>query len=150
MKKKIIAAILSILCFGITACDTAGNSSDNKGSKNTASTQPDSSIGLSYSNIKPEEAKKRLESEKGIILLDVRTQEEYDEKHIPNSILIPVDVIENEAPLKLTDRDADIFIYCRSGRRSITASLALLKMGYTRVYNLGGIIDWPYETESGK
>lgn len=131
MKKKMIAIVLSLLCTGVTACGTASEVSN-------------------YSNIKPAEAKKRLESEKGIILLDVRTQEEYAEKHIPNSMLIPVDVIEEEAPAKLTDKNAVIFVYCRSGRRSAAASEALVKMGYTGVYNLGGIIDWPYETESGK
>jgi rhodanese-related sulfurtransferase len=80
----------------------------------------------------------------------VRTEEEHSEKHIPNSILIPVDIIEKEAATKLLDKNAPIFVYCRSGRRSITASETLVKMGYADVYNLGGIIDWPYETKSEK
>jgi len=80
----------------------------------------------------------------------VRTQEEYIEKHIPNSVLLPVEVIEKEAPSKLTDKDATIFVYCKTGRRSVVASETLVKMGYTKVYNLGGINDWTYETESGK
>ena len=130
----------------MTACSTPNNVD----SQNPISTQIDSPKASSYQNISPEEAKKRLESEKGIVLLDVRTQEEYDEKHIPNSLLIPVDVIEKEAPEKLTDKNTPIFVYCRSGRRSVTASEALVKMGYTKVYNLGGIIDWPFETETGK
>ena len=91
-----------------------------------------------------------MKVEKGIILLDVRTLEEYEESHIPNSILMPVDSIEKEAPAKLTDKNANIFVYCRSGRRSTTASEALAEMGYSNVYNLGGIIDWPYEIKSGK
>lgn len=111
--------------------------------------QADSIYALKYTSIKPEEAKKRLENEEGIILLDVRTQEEYLEKHIPKSMLIPVDVIEKEAPIKLTDKNAPIFVYCRSGRRSAIASEALVQMGYTKVYDLGGINDWTYETESG-
>ena len=105
---------------------------------------------ISYKNISPKDAKARLEAEKGIILLDVRTPEEYAEKHIPDSLLIPIDTIEKEAPAKLADKNAIIFVYCRSGRRSVTASEALVKMGYTNIYNLGGIIDWPYETKSGK
>ena len=105
---------------------------------------------MSYINISPKDAKARLETEKDIILLDVRTPEEYAEKHIPDSLLIPVDVIGKEAPAKLADRNTVIFVYCRSGRRSAAATEALVKMGYTNIYNLGGIIDWPYETKSGK
>ncbi|MCX7842091.1 MAG: rhodanese-like domain-containing protein [Clostridia bacterium] len=104
----------------------------------------------SYTDISPQEAKKRLESDKTIILLDVRTVEENLEKRIPNSVLIPVDVIDKEAEKRLPDKDAEIFVYCRSGRRSVIAAKSLVRMGYTRVYNLGGINDWPYETESGK
>lgn len=135
MKKRILLIVLSLLCLGITACDAGENS------RTQAS---------GYTNIKPEEAKKRLDSENGIILLDVRTQEEYAQKHIPNSILIPVDVIEEEAKSKITDKNSTIFVYCRSGSRSTAASEALVKMGYTKVYNLGGINDWPFETVSGK
>ena len=102
-----------------------------------------------YKNISPQEAKRRLEIGDEIFLLDVRTPAEYFETHIPSSILIPVDMIEEEALTRLPNKDATIFVYCRSGRRSVTASVALVKMGYTSVYNLGGIIDWPYETESG-
>ena len=104
---------------------------------------------IQYQNISPADAKKRLESEKNIVLLDVRTVEEHTEKHIPGSMLIPVDVIEKEAESKLKDKSAPIFVYCRSGRRSVTASESLIKLGYTNVYNLGGINDWPYETEAG-
>lgn len=103
-----------------------------------------------YMNITPEEAKKRIDSGEKIILLDVRTQEEYEEKRIPGSILIPVEVIEKEAPSKLTDKSAVIFVYCRSGNRSIVAAEELTKLGYTGIYNLGGINDWPYGTVSGR
>jgi phage shock protein E len=102
-----------------------------------------------YKDISPQEAKGRLDSGEDIILLDVRTPAEHAERRIPNSLLIPVDDIWQQAPLQLPDKNATIFVYCRSGRRSVTASLALVKMGYTNVFNLGGIIDWPYETESG-
>lgn len=98
-----------------------------------------------FSNITPEEAKKRLDSEKGIILLDVRTKEEYDAGHIKNSMLIPVDVLKDQAEEKLKDKEAVIFVYCRSGNRSTTASQILADLGYKKVYNLGGIINWPYE-----
>jgi len=63
--------------------------------------------------------------------------------------LIPVDRLEQDAPSLLPDRSATIFIYCRSGRRSVTAANILLELGYTGIYNLGGIIDWPFETTGG-
>ena len=99
--------------------------------------------------ITPTEAKKRLETEKGIILLDVRNRDEYIKRHIPNSTLIPVNILANEANKKLPDKNAEIFVYCASGSRSGVAVNTLLKMGYTKIYNLGGIFRWPYETVSG-
>jgi rhodanese-related sulfurtransferase len=102
-----------------------------------------------FTNITPEEARKRLEQESGLILLDVRTPAEHLERHIPGSLLIPVDRLEQDALSLMPDRRATIFIYCRSGRRSVTAANILLKLGYTSVYNLGGIIDWPFETTDG-
>jgi rhodanese-related sulfurtransferase len=99
-----------------------------------------------FANISSQEAKNRLEQERGIILLDVRTPAEHLELHIPGSLLIPVDRLEQEALSLLPDREATIFVYCRSGRRSVTAANILLKLGYTSVYNLGGIVNWPYET----
>lgn len=150
MKKKMMAIVMSLLCIGLTACDTDINRSTQLDNNSSTSKQTDSTIVLNYTNIKPDQAKKRLDSETGIVLLDVRTEGEYAASHIPNSVLIPLDVIEKEAPSKLTDKNAAIFVYCRSGNRSVTASKALVKMGYSNVYNLGGIIDWPYETESGE
>jgi len=164
MKKRIIITFLILIGLGVTACGTVDNAptqevsvdttviqsdSTQEVSIDTTVAQSDSTNVLTYTKIKPEDAKKRLDSEEGIILLDVRTQEEYTEKHIPNSMLIPVEVIEKEAPSKLTDKNATIFVYCRSGRRSAIASEALVQMGYTKVYDLGGINDWTYETESG-
>jgi phage shock protein E len=99
----------------------------------------------SFNNITPEEAKKRLDSEKGIILLDVRTKEEYDSGHIKDSILTPVDNLKEEAESKLKDKEATIFVYCRSGNRSTAAAKILVDLGYKNVYNLGGINKWPYE-----
>jgi len=149
MKKKIMVTFLILIGLGVTSCSTAGNNRTQEDSQSSTIIQSDSISTLTYTDIKPEEAKKRLDSEEGIILLDVRTQEEYAEKHIPNSLLIPVEDIEKEAQSKLTDKNAIIFVYCRSGRRSAIAADALFKMGYTKVYDLGGINDWTYETESG-
>lgn len=99
----------------------------------------------SFSNISAEEAKKRLDSENGIILLDVRTKKEYESGHIKNSVLIPVDNLKEDALENLRDKEVPIFVYCRSGNRSVTAANILVNLGYKNVYNLGGINDWPYE-----
>lgn len=103
--------------------------------------------GAVYVNITAEEAKQIMDSEEGYIILDVRTQEEYDESHIPGAILIPHTEIEARAEEVLTDKDKLILVYCRSGRRSKIASEALVELGYTNIKEFGGIIDWPYEVE---
>jgi len=155
MKKMIIiVSLLFMLTLSACSMDTLKmffesrfdntNSTDNSGE---GTELVDTGGGTGYADITPAEAKKRLDSDKSIVLLDVRTQEEYDEKHIPGSILIPVDELEKRAELELPDKNAEIFVYCRSGRRSVTASEILVRLGYTGVYNLGGINDWPYEVE---
>ena len=98
-------------------------------------------------NITAEEAKKIMDTEKDYIILDVRTQEEFDEKHIPGAVLIPDYEITDKAEDILTDKNQLILVYCRSGRRSKLAAEELVKLGYTNIKEFGGIIDWPYETE---
>ena len=88
-----------------------------------------------------------MDTEEDYIILDVRTQEEYDQGHIPGAILIPNTEITAEAEKVLTDKDQLILVYCRSGRRSKLAAVTLAQLGYTNVKEFGGIIDWPYETE---
>ena len=100
-----------------------------------------------YMNITAEEAKQIMDTEEGYIILDVRTQEEYDEGHIPGAILIPNTEIEARAEEELTDKDQLILVYCRSGRRSKLAAEILVELGYTNIREFGGIIDWPYEVE---
>ena len=100
-----------------------------------------------YMNITPEEAKNIMDTQSGYIILDARTQEEYDEAHIPGAIVIPNTEIEARAESELTDKDQLILVYCRSGRRSKLAAEILVELGYTNIYEFGGIIDWPYETE---
>ena len=100
-----------------------------------------------YVNITAQEAKEIMDSREGYVILDTRTQEEYDERHIPGAILIPHDQIKEQAESLLTDKDQLILVYCRSGRRSKLASEDLVALGYTNIMEFGGIIDWPYETE---
>ena len=103
--------------------------------------------GAVYVNITAEEAKQIMDTEEGYIILDVRTQEEYDQGHIPGAIVISHEEIEEKAEQVLTDKDQLILVYCRSGRRSKLAAEALVELGYTNIKEFGGIIDWPYETE---
>ena len=100
-----------------------------------------------YVNITAKEAKEIMDSREDYIILDTRTQEEYDEKHIPGAILIPHDEILEKAESVLKDKNRLILVYCRSGRRSKLAAKDLVKLGYTNIKEFGGIIDWPYEVE---
>lgn len=98
-----------------------------------------------YQQITAEEAKSIMDSGEDNVILDVREQYEYDEGHIWGAILIPYTEIEKEAEKVLPDKDKQILVYCRSGRRSKIASESLSELGYTNVKEFGGIIDWPYD-----
>ena len=97
--------------------------------------------------ITAEQAKQMMDRESDYIILDVRTLEEYVQGHIPNAILLPDYDIEEKAEEVLKDKKQLILVYCRSGRRSKLASEKLVQLGYTNIYEFGGIIDWPYEIE---
>lgn len=101
---------------------------------------------VEYKKISGEEAKQIMDTEKDSIILDVRTKEEFNTGYIKNALLIPDTEIEKSAPEKLTNKNAKILVYCRSGRRSALAAQKLIEMGYTNVLDFGGIIDWKYET----
>lgn len=91
-----------------------------------------------------EEAKVQLDNDDEIVLLDVRTREEFAQGHISGAVCIPNEeiTIDTEMPFGV---DVKLFLYCRSGRRSAEAAKKLADMGYTDVTDFGGIIDWPYE-----
>ncbi|MDD3242923.1 MAG: rhodanese-like domain-containing protein [Eubacteriales bacterium] len=95
--------------------------------------------------LSPEQMKGWMDEGRTYTLVDVRTQEEYDQGYIPGAVLIPDSELIARAPEKLPDQTATIVVYCRSGRRSAAAAQALVEAGYTNVYDLGGIINWPYE-----
>jgi len=99
-----------------------------------------------YEQISGAEAKALMDSESGYIIIDARTQEEYDQGHIPGAILVPEYEIADRAEKELHDKNQLILVYCRSGRRSKIAAEELVKLGYTNVKEFGGIIDWEYET----
>ena len=98
-----------------------------------------------YEQISGAEAKVLMDSESGYIIIDARTQEEYDQGHIPGAILIPEYEIATRAEKEPHDKNQLILVYCRSGRRSKIAAEELVKLGYTNVKEFGGINDWKYE-----
>lgn len=101
-----------------------------------------------YTQISQEEAKNMMDTQQ-VIVLDVREQDEYDSGHIPNAVLLPVGTIdEDTAAAVIPDKDSTVLVYCRSGNRSQSASSALAKLGYTNIYEFGGINTWPYEIQS--
>ncbi len=102
-----------------------------------------------YQKLTAEEASSQMDALESFVLLDVRTEEEYKELRIDGATLLPLDEIDARAEEALPDKEAHIFVYCRSGRRSAEAAKKLLELGYTNVYDFGGIIDWPYDTVSG-
>lgn len=116
----------------------------------SASASPDAGADavqrVEYVTITQEEAKQIMDSQKDIVILDVRTKAEYDEGHIENAVLLPYDEILQRAPAELTNKAQTILVYCRSGNRSRTASQSLSDLGYTNVKNFGGINTWAYGT----
>ena len=103
-----------------------------------------------YRQINAEEAAAMMEEESGYLILDVRTAQEYSEKHIPGAINIPNETIGTEDIPELPDKEQLILVYCRSGNRSKQASEKLVKLGYTNIVEFGGINDWTGETVSGE
>ena len=125
--------MISLCLFGVCGCN------GEKPKENMIETKN------SYEQITANQAKELMEKETGYIIIDARTQEEFDEGHIEGAILIPEYEISQRAEKELPDKDRMILVYCRSGRRSKIASQALVDLGYTNVKEFGGIIDWPYE-----
>ena len=103
-----------------------------------------------YRQINAEEADSMMEEESDYLILDVRTAQEYSEKHIPGAINIPNETIGTEDIPELPDKEQLILVYCRSGNRSKQASEKLVKLGYTNIVEFGGINDWTGETVSGE
>jgi phage shock protein E len=103
-----------------------------------------------YHKISAMEAMEMMESSDEYILVDVRTEAEFIEQRIEGALLIPDNQIKTEAERLIPDKDALLLVYCRSGRRSAAAAKELVQLGYTRVYDFGGILDWSYATVSGE
>ena len=129
--KRFLCALLVL--FLLTGCGGTG---------------ADQTSQATYQQITQEAAKEMMDAQE-VVILDVREQHEYDTGHIADAVLLPVGTItEDTAAVMIGDMDTVVLVYCRSGNRSKTASQALADLGYTNVYEFGGINDWPYEVES--
>ena len=124
------------------ACTASGELRGNQ--DKPVPTEEDAPGKAAYHKISAEEAYEMMISQE-IVVVDVRTREEYDGGHIENAVLVPNESIGSEMPETLPDKEATLLIYCRSGRRSKDAAQKLLALGYQSVYDFGGVIDWPYE-----
>ena len=131
---KQLFLLAALICFGMAAIKFC-----------TARMKPNNAAPKRRVDLSPEEAKARMEANPDLILLDVRTQEEYDDGHIPGAVCLPSDMIEEGMPFSF-DKDAEILLYCHSNKRSAEAASRLRAMGYTNVSDIGCILDWPYET----
>jgi len=143
MKKLIL--VLTVIIMMFTACNTTDFEKENTNKENVKEEKADMTSKVAeYHKVSAKQAKEMMETG-GSIIIDVRTQEEYDMGYIENTVLSPVDNIENDIANITDDKDASLLVYCRSGNRSAVASNILVDLGYTNVYDFGGIVDWPYE-----
>ena len=137
LKGMMLMLAITLSLFGFCACGDE-NVVENTDTGTTAES-------LTYEQISGDEAKHIMDTEAGYVIIDARTQSEYDEGHIGNAILIPEYEITERAEKEIPEKDTLILVYCRSGRRSKIAADALVSLGYTNVKEFGGIIDWQYE-----
>lgn len=169
-KRRALAAAAATLALaamlGLSAC--AGGTSTGTGGA-AGGTGPDNAMGSSngammggsdtsgdgangaanaYRKVTAEEGK-ALMNQGGVTVVDVRTPQEYADGHVPGAVNIPNEDIGSAQPSQLSDKDEKLVVYCRTGVRSKQASDKLVAMGFTDVNDMGGIVDWPYETETG-
>lgn len=154
MKKIALLNILILVLLLSSGCNNSNQSLENMDFNETCgnvyqATDSESTDEVKgYTTISADEAKAIIDENPHAVILDVRTKEEYDEKHIPDSILIPNETINEETVSELgMTSDSAILIYCRSGNRSKDAASKLAKLGYSNLFDFGGIKDWPYDTE---
>ncbi len=141
MKKKLLVALFVIASsvLGLTGCSTGST-------QTPAKPAPESKATAQYHKISQQEAKERMDKNSKVIILDVRTPQEFKDGHIAKAINVPNENINTEPPKELPDKNAEILVYCRSGHRSKQASDKLVQMGYTNIYDFGGINTWTYGT----
>ena len=133
MRRWLVTFLLLVGVLVVSGCATGGQVMDGD------------DMVRSYTQISQETAQEMMGRDDGHVVVDVRRQDEYDAGHIPGAILIPSESIGSEQPEELPDLDQVILVYCRSGNRSKQAAQKLFDMGYTNVYEFGGINTWPGE-----
>ena len=133
--------LLIILLMGLLLVSCGSNEKTNESVKEVDKPE------ITYKTIDPKQAKENMDNDESILLLDVRTQEEFDIGHIVGAELLTLDLIKDSIEGIYTDKSQTIYVYCRSGNRSKTASNIMIELGYENVYDLGGILSWPYDTE---
>lgn len=167
MKKRPLIALAMACALLLSACSASGSAGTDGKTADTKSTAAETSASTkttsttavpgetnasgassadAYHKITSEEAKQMMDAG-NVTIVDVRTEDEYNQGHVPGAILIPLQTIGDEMPEQLPEKDASLIVYCRSGVRSKQASDKLVALGYTSIYDMGGIIDWTYETE---
>ncbi len=134
MKKRILVFIFILMIAGCARTEDKKPAADAE--------KP-----ASFYSISQEEAKEMMAKDDGHVIVDVRREDEYASGHIPGAVLIPNETIGTERPEALPDTDQIILVYCRSGNRSRQAAEKLFSLGYTRVYDFGGIMTWTGDIE---
>ena len=138
--KKIGPVTIALMATALIAALTIAGCGPSVSSAPSASS-------TSYEQISAQQAKELMDADDSLVILDVRTQQEYDQAHIPGAILLPLDQVEERAQTVLPHKDQLILVYCRSGNRSKQASELLAAQGYVNVKEVGGINDWPFDVE---
>lgn len=139
MKGLLFGLILALSLMGLAACGASPNASPAP----SAAADTESA----YHKIDAEKAKEMIDAG-DVTVVDVRREDEYSAGHLPGAILVPNETIGTEPPEALPSLEAALIVYCRTGVRSKQASDKLVEIGYTAVYDMGGIVDWPYEKET--
>lgn len=138
---SIIPILFAVLLFACAACVLAGCMST---SGTNESRNQESEMNVEYRTITAQEAKQIMDSDAAAVVVDVRTQAEYDGGHIAGAILLPLDRIATDSLTQLPNKEQTVLIYCRSGNRSVQAASQLASMGYTNIIDFGGVNTWPY------
>ena len=148
MKRVALTALIALAAlFALAACTSTSTSSGSASSGTTSGSAQSAAASdkPSWTQVDQETAKEMMARDDGHVIVDVRRQDEFDAGHIPGAIMIPNESIGTAQPAGLPDLDQIILIYCRSGNRSKEAAQKLADMGYTNVYEFGGIIEWTGE-----
>lgn len=134
MNKRWAAALAGLMCLFVLMACSPGQVMDGE-----------DMVRKIYTPVSQEKAREMMDQEEDCVIVDVRRQDEFETGHIPGAVCIPNETIGNECPPELPDPDQIILVYCRSGNRSRQAAEKLAGLGYTNVYEFGGIRDWTGE-----